>query len=289
MTYKTVCSKVVKEGLRLRFMGDTHYGETACDGKYFAKACKDARESGRKIVWMGDLVTSIPPGDKRWNIEEHKITLAEQQHWLRVLLEDYGDITEYLHIGNHEQTLIRNHGNWVLTLCEELGVDYAGFQRNTLYKNRGHEFRLYTTHGAWSLGGTSGEGRRRKTNKEVRLKDFMRTLCYADLSVTGHAHTGVLSTPNYQRQLLNNGKPEYDEVYLPDDDGRIYACIPSFLRIYRSGQENYATGRYPPTGVGWVDLDTDRNLKVVDVSVWESYEGKFIKTESLQKRMIGGD
>jgi hypothetical protein len=115
----------------------------------------------------------------------------------------------------------------------------------------------------------------------------MRTICYADLSIMGHAHQGILSSPHYSRQLINNGGDEYDEVCLPDDDGRIYACVPSFLRIYKNGYENYATGRFEPTGVGWVDVDVSGKMELEDVSVWESYEGKFIKVDSLQNRMIG--
>ena len=286
MKYQTVISKKVKGGIKLRCMGDTHYGETAYDGEYFDRACKDARDKERKIIWMGDMVTSIPPGDRRWNIEEHQISLADQQHWLRVLLENYGDITEHLHVGNHELTHIRNSGNWVLNLCDELNVDYAGFQRNTLYKHKSKEFTLYTTHGTWALGGRAGEGRRKKTNKEIRIKDFMRTICYANLSIMGHAHQGILSTPHYSRQLVNTGLPEYEEFYLPDDDGRVYACCPSFLRIYQNGYENYATGRYEPTGVGWVDVDINENMELEDVQVWESYEGEFIMVDSLKKRMV---
>lgn len=288
--YKTVrVRKIPKgEGLKIRFLADKHEGETSFDYKHFNVAKKTAIDEGRKIIAMGDWNTNIVPTDRRrFSIEEHGETVAEQQHQVRVDMEDMKDLVEGWHIGNHEYSLMKVIGDYIGIMCEEIGIPYLGYQCNTLYKAHGGEkFTLYTTHGKWSFNYRAGEGRRKKTNYEVRVKDLLRPICWSDLSIMAHAHRGILSTPHYERQLVNVGKREYEERYLPDDDGRIFACCPSFLRIYRSGLENYASrSGLQPTGVGFIDLDLNKKLQIEDIRLILSKGKEFVVWDSLRKRI----
>jgi len=287
--YKTLRTRTIPkgEGLQLRFMGDLHRGEGQTDHKMFKIACDTALKENRKIYAMGDWQTSIPCTDRRYSVMERGETVAEQTHDTRMDMEKLKDIIEGWHIGNHEYSQIKTHGDFIGEMCQEIGIPYLGYQCNTMYKNsKGDTFTLYTTHGNKSYSYKAGEGRRIKVNYEVALKNNLRGVCWSNLSVQGHAHRGILSTPNYEMQLMNTGAKEYEERFIPDDDGRMYACTPSFLRIYRNGEENYGSrSGFHPTGVGFVDVDLDKNLKLIDMRLVMTEGSKFLVFDSLKKRI----
>lgn len=287
--YQTLRTKRLPkgEGLHLRFMGDPHRGEGQTDYKALKKAMDTALAEGRKVYTMGDWITSITPKDRRYSAEEVKQTVAEQRHDMRVDMENLKEIVEGWHIGNHEYTMIKEEGDFVKFMADEIGIPYLGYRCNTLYKSfSGNTFSLYTTHGNKAYNYKAGEGRRKKINYEVALKNNLRGICLSDLSVQGHAHRGILSTPHYEMQLVNEGGKEYAEKFVPDDDGRFYASVPSFLRIYRNGLENYGSrSGFHPTGVGFIDVDLDKELNLVDMRLIMTEGKKFVVRDSLKDRM----
>ncbi len=271
--------------LHYRIIADTHYGEHTFDRRSFRNAMDDAVEQDRGIILLGDMITSILPGDSRYSKNEHETTFADQEDWLERIISHYSDNLEWVFQGNHEQTLIKSHGDFMENICERNEVRYGGFQLNIRYqKQNGDSINFYLTHGRKTFNYRAGEGRRKKTNKQVRVKDLLRPICEADLYVMGHAHDGVLSTDPYELKLVNRDGQNYEERYLPEHDDKVYCCCPSMLRTYQEG-ENYASrSMIPPSEVGYIDVDISKGLDIEDVQLVVSNNDEFIVRESYKDR-----
>jgi len=276
------------EAPKYRIIADMHYGEHTFDRQCFRNAMDDAVDEGRRIILLGDLVTSITKDDRRHSVEEHKISFADQTDWLDKIISYYADNIDWVFQGNHEQKLIAAQGDFISNICERHEVKYAGFQLNIrLQKGNGNHLNFYLTHGNKTFNYRAGEGRRKKTNKEVRIKDLLRPVCEADIYIMGHAHDGVLSTDPFELRLINETGQRYEEKYLPENDDKIYACCPSMLRTYQKGENYGSRSMFPPSEVGYIDIDLTKGLDVDDVRLVVSNDNEFMVKESYKNRRWG--
>ncbi len=278
------------EAPKYRIIADTHYGEQVFDRQTFRNAMDDAVDEDRRIILLGDLVTSITKSDRRHSVEEHKITFAEQTDWLEKIISYYQDNIDWVFHGNHEQKLISAHGNFVEKICDRHDIKYAGFQINVRLAKQGTQgFNFYLTHGNKTFNYRAGEGRRKKINKEVRIKDLLRNICEADIYIMAHAHDGVLSTDAYELRLVNENGQRYEEKYMPEHDDKIYACVPSMLRTYQKGENYGSRSMFSPSEVGYLDIDLTKGLDVENVKLVVSNENEFVVKDSYKQRRNMGD
>ena len=274
------------EAPKFRIIADLHYGEPDFDMGCFLTAISEAEEEGRKVILLGDLITSIIPEDRRFEKDNHKIDFAEQLDWLERILHKYADTIHLVFQGNHEQKLIRTHGDFIEKICERNAIMYAGYQMNILYRklNYKNKINFYLTHGNRTFNYRAGEGRRIQTNKEVRIKDLLEPTCEADLYVMGHAHQGVLSTDALKMKLVNETGKRYEEKYVPENQDKVFCCCPSMFRTYQGG-ENYGTrSGFIPSEVGFIDVNLTKGLEIDDVKLIVSNGDEFIEKDSYKRR-----
>ena len=272
-----------EDSLKRRIIGDLHFGEPGADVELFEKLLEDARDQNRKVILLGDLITSIIPDDKRFEIETHAESFAEQQDYLNGILDKYHDIVELVFMGNHEGKLIKKHGDFLEKMCKRHGINYAGFRCNILYEKDTNQFNVLYTHGDKTFNYRAGEEVRKQTNKRIRLKDILGNGIEADMYVQGHAHEGVMYTDPFTLYMVNEDGERYEERYLQTGEGKTYVCIPALLRGHQ--HESYASrSGYAPTEVGCVDLEWDEDLNIKDLEIKVSKGDDFGTKESYADR-----
>jgi len=272
-----------EDSLKRRIIGDLHYGEPGADVRLFEKLMEDAREEGRKVILLGDLITSILPTDKRFEIETHAKNFEEQRDYLNQLFAKYKNNIELVFMGNHEGKLIKTHGDFLERMCKRHDINYAGFRCNILYERDINQFNVLYTHGSKTFNYRAGEEKRKQINKEIRLKDILGNGIEADLYIQGHAHEGVMYTDPFRLFMVNEDGKKYQERYLQTGEGKTYVCIPALLRGHQ--HESYASrSDYRPTEVGCVDLDWDENLDIKDIRIKVSHGNEIKTKESYDER-----
>jgi hypothetical protein len=275
-------------------MADLHEGEGPCsDRGSFFKGLRGAADQERKVVILGDMVTSIFPDDRRFNVEEHTTSFADQEAFIEdEVIRPFKDIIECWARGNHEDWLTKRHGDFMDKICTRHKVNYIGYQINTLYKLGDKRFTAYYTHGRRNFNRRAGEDVRKPVNKQVGLKDYFRdTGIEADFYICGHGHQAIMYTDPFDLRLVNRGGEHYSEEYLPTGEGKVYCMTPSFMRTYMTGSENYAAiAGFKASEVGYIDLDLTEDLNIYDVRLVVSNNGRFKTKDSYRRRMeLGRD
>lgn len=282
------------DSLKRRFVGDIHFGEPGADVDKFRQIMDEAKRENRKVILMGDLITSIIVRDKRYEVDVHDKTFSDQQDFLHDILEKYDDIIELVLKGNHEETVIKKQGDFLENMCERYDVNYGGYCVNILYEKHiddAHEeqitptFTAYYNHGSKSFNYRAGEKKRQETNKKIRLKDVLGNGKEADLYVQGHCHEGIMYVDPFEMRLVNKGNGEYEEEYIQTGERKTYISTPSLYRAHQS--ESYAARKdLSPTEIGYVDLEWNDDLSVNDIRIEVFNNDEIITTDSYKKQKV---
>ncbi len=268
-------------------VSDTHLGPVCCFKKGIRNVIKKIEQDPiGYMVFTGDAVDAIVPGDKRYAVyvTEHKLPTPQAQ-WKQVV-KMFEPVKEKIlgwMIGNHEYTII-NTVNIGKEIAESLNVPYGGYMcKFTAVDKKGkvmHKFLFW--HGNGSLRSAAKDPIQKKANRLANLKLKMVNTGHTDCIYMGCGHY-------HPDQFLIQPPTIDDEVTLTDRGGKIvqkqrnitkqnvdyippesrfYGVSPGFLMAYsepNSGVISYSEkAGFSPTRLGWLELKI-RDRQLVEV------------------------
>ncbi len=286
---EVISHKLPKDGIIID-TGDWHYGSINChkDGiQRMIDRCLELNSKGTNcyMVLKGDLMETIAPDDKRYNIHDRDSrlkTAGDQRKEIIKILKPVARHILALGIGNHElkdQNKVE-HGK---DICEALDVRYGAYTFVIEYRDTETGrvmFKTFHSHGAGRLRSQAKDKLQREANRKASLKQKLINTLISDCIYMSMGHTHQLLTvdPNYDNETLlttsQNGVHQHEipEVnqsakYIPPDQ-RWYANTGSFLKLYApngSGIVPYGElGMFEPADLGWVEVEF-KSGRIVDV------------------------
>lgn len=102
----------MKDG-KVYLLGDVHIGHIQADKENFKRAIKDISVSAGGddlVVFMGDLLDSVLPTDRRFDIRGFE-SMEEAKTWFDSVIEPLADMSALFLEGNHEYKISRNGDN----------------------------------------------------------------------------------------------------------------------------------------------------------------------------------
>lgn len=173
--------------IRLKPLGDVHYGHLLCDIQAFKKYLASDPEA--YFIGLGDMLDSIVCTDKRYSkamdSTKDEGIIDEQINDMAGILEPYKERIIGLGEGNHERTICKYGTNPTKRLAALLGVPSLGYTwicKLLLSENssRTRTVLVYGNHG-WG-GGSRTQG--------ASITKYSRTLNYyqCDIFLFGHDH-----------------------------------------------------------------------------------------------------
>ena len=217
-------------------------------------------------VHLGDGIEAITPTDPRFSMGTHAMSVMAQADYFASLMSEAKNTCIGLSVGNHEWKLSAKIGNVTGMICKMAGIKYLSGAAYATMKVNGGVSTAFFAHGGGTMGFRAGEPERIKTNKKVRLRDILKPFD-ADLKAIGHFHTTVLAPPVFEDRLNHKFRPRCvkpgwcvatpsmfgnygaeDEAELASDE-----AMPSYAEIQL----------YPPTRLGWVEIEFDDDGKVL--------------------------
>ena len=147
-------------------LSDIHLDNVKCERRLLKKHLDQAKDKGSPIILNGDTFCAMQgKGDPRKSDEALRSEHRGDNYLNRLVdtatefFEPYKDNIALVGMGNHEETVLKNHGfDLVGQLCDNLGClkgDYEGFVK--IKRNRkGSSVWLYYNHGFGGGGATKG-------------------------------------------------------------------------------------------------------------------------------------
>jgi len=237
-------------------MGDVHAMELGSQRREFDALWSKRITSNKhaRVTLMGDMITSILPGDMRFSIENQDPelkTLEKAKDWLTYRMKRNRHKLLWAHFGNHEWTLGRLTGEYMRSICESTGVRYGGFKAHaTLHFENGETLETITLHGRTTFNSRIPQRdiRRRQRSIDDRIANYLSIQGEADLIACGHAHRLRVIPPNQSTDPLLRKEGDRLEDYYPADQ-TWYIVTGSFMRGFVEGvtlyPELYSLGALP--------------------------------------------
>jgi len=266
---------------RLLATGDWHIGNSACHEEGIRNFLK--RAARHTWIHHGDMYEGILAGDKRHDANEHKKTLMECQQFVEKLFKkSVVDTCVGVIVGNHDMSASRVVGDIISDLCANTGVQYLSGTCFIDYGCPDGTMRQFAAHGSGSTGGKAGEPERKKTNKQVKLRDILKPF-HADVCGMGHIHQGIVTPPvDEERLTVVDGKVKRGPINVRHG---WYYSTPSMFKTYPEGNDypNYAEMKlYSATDLGWIELIVERDgtIKAIE-EYYESGELKNVNERTV--------
>ena len=225
---KTV--KYKGEHKELYVMGDTHIGHPNTDMKLLQRHIDMIRKTRIPWVHVGDWVDAIGSDDRRFNIEDHRMSVVESYLDMEELFNPIIPSCVAVLRGNHGSKWSKTEGDMLKIIASRWGVPYLGYQGFVIFNGT----KIFMHHGA-------GGGRKRGA-KTIRLNDWAQFI-EADVYLQGHTHTYVQFTD----EKITHARPKI----------RHYANTPGYISSYR-GKDGYVEELgLPPQQAGMLKVSFD--------------------------------
>jgi hypothetical protein len=226
--------------------GDLHLMEIGSQKEEFDAwwARKITNNKRARVIPMGDMISSILPGDRRFAVEGQDpeiMTLELAKRWWKYRLKRNRHKILYHHFGNHEWTIGAQTGEFVRELCLDAGIRYVGFKAHaTLHFENGEKLEFITLHGRKAFNSVIPQKdiRRRQRSIDDRIAGYLTLQGEADLIACGHAHRLRVLPPNQSTDPLLRKEEGRLEDYYPSDP-TWYVVTGSFMKGYVKGKTTY--------------------------------------------------
>lgn len=236
----------VEPDMDLWLMGDVHAMELGSQRQEFdAHWARRITSSTRaRTILMGDMITSILPGDPRFSVENQDPelkTLEKARQWLTYRMRRNRHKILYAHFGNHEWTIGARTGEYMRTICEDTGVRYGGFKAHaTFHFENGQVLEFITLHGRASFNSRIPQRdiRRRQRSIDDRIANYLSIQGEADMIACAHAHRLRVLPPNRSTDPLLRKEGAKLEDYYPEDP-TWYVVTGSFMKGFVEGNTMY--------------------------------------------------
>lgn len=260
--------------------GDKHEGSALSSQAGWDKLCHAMNSeydgcSNNHGYELGDDIEAIMSDDPRFGPEKlkEKLPLAQKKEAVK-MRQPIKHLLEVKLQGNHCRKLHR-FGDLMEDMCEELGVPYGTYSSKvTINDSKGRlMYKMFLTHGFKGINSSADDPIRREANKRLVLKRHLKYKA-ADCAVMvkGHAHKLLVSKPESELYLYDNGKKikqgytgwGQDEQFI-HPDARFYGCSGSFLTLYGKDFSGYAeVFELDPVQLGFLVLVV-RDKKIVEL------------------------
>ena len=265
--------------------GDWHFGSTNCHKEGINRMVERCLEIDAYMILKGDLMETISPDDKRYNVHDRDKKLVNAGEQRKAIIEVLKPIKHRIlaiGIGNHElkdQNKVE-HGK---DICDALETPYGAY--TFVIEFRDEEtgrimFKTFHSHGAGRLRSQAKDLLQREANRKASLKVKLVGTKISDCIYMSMGHTHQLLTikPNFDCETLlttsQNGVhqheiPETNQAAknIPPDQ-RFYANTGSFLKLYSpngSGIVPYGElAMFEPADLGWIEFEF-KDGRIVDV------------------------
>jgi len=150
-------------------------------------------------------------------------------------------------------------------IANDLQVPFLTMSAFVLIRAPKGECRGFFTHGGTAFNYTAGEPERIKTNRQIKLRNYLRRWD-ADLKGVGHGHRKVISPQVLlEKMTVIDGKLKKRACRVKED---WCFAAPAMFKTYNTKAEcgNYAEMKnYDPTAIGWISsiIDTDGKVKCI--------------------------
>lgn len=275
--------------------GDGHKGSINCHHEglqAMIDRCLDYNANGTPcyMIVKGDMMETISPDDRRFNIHDRDSRLKVSGQQADELIEIFKPVSEYIlawGIGNHELK-DQNKFEYGKYIARELGVPYGAYTFVIEWRDKATGkimFKSFHSHGAGRLRSQAKDKLQREANRKASLKQKLINTRVSDCVYMsmGHTHQLLAVEPNYdietllttsQRGVHQHEIPEVNQAakYIPPDQ-RFYSNTGSFLKLYApngSGVVPYGEmGMLEPADLGWIEGEyiDGRLVKVEEVKI----------------------
>jgi len=251
-----------KPTTRLMYGTCSHIGNPNHDDKAQALFI----ERAKKMPWWhaGDLIESIPPVDKRFNVNEHKATVMETIDEAACVLRPAAKTCLGIIMGNHEWKLSALVGDVTAKIAKDVGTQNFGACAYVDFMCPKGSSRSLLHHGSGSMGHNSGNPERDEANREIKLRRKVNRFEF-DVFCCGHYHRTIVAPPisKGMGKVIDGKFKRSASIHSRE---WVMAC-PSLFRNYESGPgASYAEiGLMPPTDIGWLELIMDRSGQLLAV------------------------
>lgn len=268
---------------RLCIVSDMHVGSQLFKEHLFKKHVVDFVKANKDVyvVFNGDLIEGITPGDKRFNrkaVDKRFDSPQDEANYVVEMLRPIKDQILGGCVGNHEITNIACF-NAFEHISDKLEFPYGGGIYKLIVTNSGKVVHKYLMcHGKWGLKSNAKDYEQKMGNMRARQKDLLLSLAHDDCIVQscGHHHRLLVVEGNLDKHtsLTDDGRKikaqRRAEVRQNanhiDKDARWYIGSGSYrghLADPGSGAIDYAE-LFPPADLGHA-MVTVRDGEVVKV------------------------
>lgn len=229
--------------------GDGHLGSV----KHYKPAVYKLKrliktKKNRYLALGGDMVETITPDDKRYDIQGHSQRLDLQIDDAIAEFKNVSDRILWWLDGNHEYKL-KNSIQIGRVISNALDVRYGGYMCRAFMPS----FKIFDWHGNGRINPKAGDHKQIQTNRQIALKRKLRTKaddCF--IMAMHHVHQLIVHPPDYEKiNMVDNGEslqqyyasgkmafPLKDDVELIHEDYRWYVACGSFTRLFQTPTEN---------------------------------------------------
>ena len=149
---KTV--KYKGEHKELYVLSDTHIGHPNADMKLLQKHLDMIRDTGAPWVHLGDWVDAISADDRRFNIDDARMSVVESYLDAEELFNPIIPSCVGLLRGNHGTSWSKTEGDMIEVLARRWGVPYLGYTGFVLFFVGNKSYKIFMHHGAGAVSYT---------------------------------------------------------------------------------------------------------------------------------------
>lgn len=222
-------------------LGDTHLGHPNTDMKLLQKHIDRIRHEKAPWVHLGDWVDAISTDDRRFSVEDHRMSVVESYLDMEELFNPIVPYCVAVLRGNHGTKWSKQEGDMIKVIARRWGVPYLGYQGFLIFYVDKKPHKIFMHHGA-------GGGRKRGA-KTIRLNEWSQFID-ADIYLQGHTHTYV----QFNDELITPYRVKT----------RHYANVPGYIRSYREHDNYVEELGLPPQCVGMLKIEMDP-IKILPV------------------------
>lgn len=262
-----------------------HIGNPSCDKQGIRKFL----ERAKKQYWWhaGDLVEAITSRDKRFNHEEHKVSIEKCKTEASGFMDHAKDTCWGLICGNHEWGASKDGD-----IAEKIAVDgHVPYLGACCYfdvhcpNGRGM---IFTAHGKGSMGNNCGIPERDDLNRRLKLRRTLNGFygdaeCNGFIKAVAHFHRTIIDPARFKMSAtVEKGVFKRRACELREE--WVVAC-PSLFRNYDDDSPvSYAEmALYSPTDLGWLGIVFNRDGSIACV---REYSPKGNITQEVEEEVI---
>ena len=220
----------------------------------------------KKHSWIlhGDVIEGVTPFDKRYEKDAHEASLVSTIQKAADLIKEAQSNCIGLLKGNHEDAPSKTFGDVAEDIAMRAGVPYLTATCFIKFVCPAGQFTGFFAHGNGSANYRTGEPERKKSNKQIKLRDILKDF-HADICGMGHLHKSISTAPCSELRLSVGEDNTVKRRPIVTRPGWFYAA-PSMFKTYNGHKSNYGEMKiFPAVDLGWIEFDVNRQGEILEI------------------------